>query len=73
MTKDQMEVLNIVQQVLRSTLVCIAASEPAKTEALSTTLAAAATNTRLEPQARQMLLDLSQGMNVISSVGKTRQ
>ncbi len=73
MNKEQLEVLNIVQQVLRHVLVCVAATDPSKTAVLSTMLAASGTGTTLEPQARQMLLDLSAGMNMISSIGKTRQ
>lgn len=73
MKKEQIEVLNIVQQVLKSVLVSITATDPTKTEVLSTTLAAAAANPRLEPMSRQMLHDLSEGMTVLSSLGKTRQ
>lgn len=73
MKKDQAEVLNIVQQVLRHVLISVAATDPTKTEVLSTTLAAAATNTAIDPQARLMLLDLCDGVTMLSSAGKTRQ
>lgn len=73
MKKDQMEVLNVMQQVLRHVLISVAASDPSKTEVIATMLSAAATNSRIEPQSRVMLLDLAEGMNVIASAGKTRQ
>ena len=73
MKKDQMEVLNVIQQVLRHVLISVAATDPTKTAALGAMLSAAATNSQIEPQSRLMLLDLAEGMNVISAAGKTRQ
>ena len=73
MTQEQIDVLNIVQQVLRHVLISVAATDPTKTAALSTMLAAAAVDTRLEPVSCQMLGDLSQGLAVLSSMGQTRQ
>lgn len=73
MKKEQLEVLNVMQQVLRHVLISVAASDPTKTAALGAMLSAAATNPQIEPQSRMMLLDLAEGMNVISSAGQTRQ
>ena len=73
MKKDQLEVLNVMQQVLRHVLISIAATDPTKTEVLANALSAAATNVRIEPQSRVMLLDLADGMNMISSAGHPRQ
>ncbi len=73
MKKDQMEVLNVIQQVLRHVLVSVSATDPTKTEVLATMLSAAATSPKIEPQSRLMLLDLAEGLNVVASLGKTRQ
>ena len=73
MKKDQLEVLNVMQQVLRHVLMCAAATDPTKTAVLGAMLSTAATNSQIEPQSRLMLLDLAEGLNVISSAGQTRQ
>ena len=73
MKKEQLEVLNVMQQVLRHVLISVAATDPTKTEVLATMLSAAATSPKIEAQSRLMLLDLAEGLNVIASIGKTRQ
>lgn len=63
-----LETLNIVQQVLRLTVVSLAAACHADMAKLGYLLQAAATHD-VHPLARQMLLDLAEGPDMISLLG----
>lgn len=73
MNAQQMEVLNIVQQLLKGVLIAVTASHPQGKEALATSLQAFAQHPGLDPATRRMATDLATGLAMISSAGKTRQ
>lgn len=68
-----MEVLNIVQQVLRHFMVSLAAGNTANLGNIGSLLEAAAMNTVLEPMARQMLADLAAGATALHVAGVRKQ
>lgn len=65
MTKDQQQLLNITQQVLRSALIAIAAASKANLSEASTLMAASAKHPQIDPIAREMLQDLSVGFGML--------
>lgn len=66
MNEDSVEVLNIVQQVLRQFLIAVAASGTADLGKMCAVLKAAAALGTLDPIARKMLDDLGDGAGVLS-------
>lgn len=71
MNKDSVEVLNIVQQVLRQFLIAVAASGTADLGQMCSVLKAAAALGTLDPMARRMLDNLGDGAAVLSvRIGK---
>lgn len=73
MNRDQLEVLNIVQQTLKGVLLSIAASNPAQKVALATNLQAFAQHPGLDPISRKMVSDLALGLTVAASAGQPKQ
>ena len=73
MNKESLEVLNIVQQVLRHLMVTLAAGNKANLGNIGSLLEAAAMNMALEPMARQMLADLAAGATALHVVGAPKQ
>jgi hypothetical protein len=59
------ETLNVVQQVLRGVVVSLAMHRQDDMARLGSALEAFAIHQRLEPMAKQMLLDLAMGCNVL--------
>ena len=72
MNKDQAELLNIIQQVLRGVVTAAGALHPERIAELSTTLAAFANNQDIDPTARAMLHDLAQGPGMLASAQKPK-
>ncbi len=73
MNQEQLDVLNIVQEVLRSFTMSVIAANPAGKEALSATLAAAAEHPGLSPIAQTMLRDLAAGPAMLEAASRPRQ
>lgn len=73
MTTEQNETLNIVQQVLRFTLIALAAGSRADLALIGGLLEEAAANPELMPEARQMLADLAAGATTLGAGNVTRQ
>ncbi len=73
MNKESMEVLNIVQQVLRHLLISLAAGNKTNLGNIGALLEVSATNTALEPMARQMLADLAAGAVALHLTGTPKQ
>lgn len=73
MTKEQAEVLNIVQQVLRGVVTSCGAVAPDRIGELSASLAAHSQAPGLEPAARQMLQDLALGPGMIAAARSPKQ
>lgn len=61
MTKDQAEVLNIVQEVLRGVVIATGVLNPDRIAEMSATLAAFAGQQDIDPRSQAMLQDLAQG------------
>ena len=72
MNKDQAELLNIIQQVLRGVVTAAGALHPDRTAELSATLAAFASNPDIDPTARAMLDDLAQGPGMLARAQKPK-
>jgi len=68
MTKDQIEILNITQQTLRAVLMALVSQGGINPRALSIALDAAGAEESLEPAARAMLQDLSEGMRMLGDL-----
>ena len=73
MTESEIEMINIIQQVLRALTVTLAASQQADLGKLGAALESAAGHQALEPMARQMLADLAGGLLLLDSAGKRKQ
>lgn len=73
MNKEQAEVLNIVQQVMRGVVASMQVTHPERTAELLTSLAAFCNQPNLEPTAQAMLLDLSQGAAMLASATHRKQ
>ena len=73
MNQEQIDVLNVVQQVLRMFTMSVIAANPETKEALSTMLAASASQPGLHPVAQTMLQDLAAGPAIFESAGKPWQ
>lgn len=75
MNKEQMEVLNVVQEVLRGVVISLGALNPNEIAKVAHGLNAFATNQKaaIEPESRAMLADLARGIGMISSAGQTKQ
>jgi hypothetical protein len=67
MNKEQMEVLTAMHEVMRGVVCTIAALNPDRTADVQTMLATFAEQPGLEPIARKMLLDLSEGPGILVS------
>ena len=70
MDKSQAHTLNIVQEVLRGVVIAAGALAPERTAEMTSTLAAFANRPDADPVASQMLLDLAEGLGMLS---KARQ
>ena len=73
MNKDHLEVLTIVQQVLRHVVAALAATDKERLGEIGGMLELAASNRALEPMARQMLADLASGITALSDIGGLKQ
>lgn len=73
MNTSEVELLNVVQQVLRHVLLALAAGNRANLKDVGTVLDAAAANGALHPMARQMLSDLAAGANTLRAAGIRRE
>jgi hypothetical protein len=69
MNNSQLETLNVTQQVLRGITVSLAAACKADLGDLGAALEAFASSHALEPEARQMLLDLAVGATALYAAG----
>lgn len=66
MTKEQLEVLHITQQVLRSMLVSLGALNATAMPTVALALRAASVHEDLLPTSRQMLGDLATGIEMLT-------
>lgn len=73
MNNESLEVLNIVQQVLRQLMLAIAAGNKANLGDIGLVLEAAAAQGTLDPMARQMLADLAAGATGLHAAGIRKQ
>lgn len=73
MNKEQAEVLNTVQQVLRAVVMAAGALAPQRIGEMSAMLAAHAQHPGLDPVAQQMLIDLAQGPGMMAAAGDKRR
>ena len=73
MNQEQIDVLNVVQQVLRMFTMSVIAANPAGKEALSATLAVAAEHPGLSPIAQTMLRNLAAGPAMLEAASRPRQ
>ncbi len=72
MTREQADILNVVQQVLRTTLVALCAAAKAEPEKLGALLESGAANAALDPVAQNMLSDLAVGLALIAKAGRAQ-
>lgn len=70
MDKEQAEVLNIIQEVLRGVVVATGALQPDRIGEMSAILAAFATQQSINPTSRAMLLDLAQGPGMLAKASQ---
>ena len=73
MTKEQIEVLNITQEVLRAVVMAVGATNPGTLAELSASLQAFAGAPGISPPAARMLEDLAKGPGAVATAGKPRQ
>jgi len=73
MKSSDMEILNIVQQVLRHLMLALAAGNKSNLGDIGQVLEAAAANGALDPMARQMLADLAAGATGLHAAGIRKQ
>lgn len=73
MTKEQAEVLNIVQEVLRGVVISVGAVAPEKLAELSASLQAFASAPGISPTSAGMLKDLAEGPGMFATLGQKRQ
>lgn len=73
MNKGDIEVLNIVQQVLRHFMLSLAAGAKADLGDIGRVLEAGAAIDTLDPMARQMLADLASGAIALHATGIRKQ
>lgn len=73
MNKEQLEVLNVTQEVLRGVVMAFIALQPEKTAELSAMLAASAHHPQISPMAQAMLANLAQGPAMFASVSHPKQ
>lgn len=73
MNKDSVEVLNIVQQVLRQFLIAVAASGTADLARMCSVLKAASALGTLDPMARQMLDNLGNGAGALAAANSKQR
>lgn len=73
MNKDDVEIINAVQAVLRHLMLSLAAASNADLAKIGQVLEAAATNTNLGPLAQSMLADLASGATAIGTPGQRKQ
>lgn len=73
MKNKNLEVLNIVQQVLRHVMLALAAGNKANLGDIGSVLEAAAGMETLDPMARQMLADLAVGATGLHAAGIRKQ
>ncbi|UXY13841.1 hypothetical protein N8I74_10955 [Chitiniphilus purpureus] len=69
MNNDSLEVLNIVQQVLRQFMLAVAAGNQSNLGDIGDVLEAAAARESLDPMARRMLADLASGAHGLHAAG----
>jgi hypothetical protein len=73
MTESELEILNITQQTLRHLMLAMAGAGKLDLGDLGNLLEAGASNTNLDPMARQMLADLAAGATGLHSAGLRKQ
>lgn len=72
MTKEQLEVLNITQEVLRHLTLSLGALNPQATPQAAYALRAAAASQTVSPMASKMLDDLAVGLEMVAPGGQTQ-
>ena len=73
MTKEQIEVLNIMQEVLRGLVMAVGATNPEKLAELSASLQAFSQAPGISSSAARMLQDLAKGPAQVATAGNPRQ
>lgn len=73
MKQAELDLLNIVQQVLRQLMLALAAGNKANLGDIGAVLEAAAAQGTLDPMARQMLADLAAGATGLHAAGIRKQ
>ncbi|MEW6099060.1 MAG: hypothetical protein AB1666_07730 [Pseudomonadota bacterium] len=73
MNAVQSETLDILQQVLRQSLLALAASSRANMPLFASALEAASHNEALHPVARAMLAELSESAGIVAPFSATKQ
>lgn len=73
MTKEQAEMLNTLQEVLRGVVMAAGALAPDRTAEMSAMLAAFADRPGADPTAARMLRDLAQGPGMVAAHRSPRQ
>lgn len=73
MTKEQAEMLNTLQEVLRGVVMAAGALAPDRTAEMSAMLAAFADRPGADPTAARMLRDLAQGPGMVAAHRSPKQ
>lgn len=73
MNQEQLDVINIVQEVLRGIVVSAIALNPPERAQFASALQAVSLGGGLSPMATKMLQDLAEGAAMISSAGQSKQ
>jgi hypothetical protein len=72
MNQEQIDVINIVQEVLRATVISLGAMNPQAIGLVARGMRGAAQEGKLSPMAAQMLADLATGLEMIERAGNPR-
>ena len=73
MNQEQIDVINITQEVMRSVVLSLLALNPDAMPTVAKGLLGSAQNPQLSPMARQMLEDLAAGVEMLASVAQSRR
>lgn len=73
MNQEQLEVINIVQEVLRCIVISAIALNPTERARFAGALQTMSGGPALSPMAQRMLQDLAEGAAMISSAGQVKQ
>lgn len=73
MTEEQIEVINVVQEVLRGVVISALALNRTEAQRFAGALQANAVGPAISPMAERMLLDLAAGVAQIEGAGRARQ